>query len=170
MKNRHEVLGPVTVIYLEKRDGSLVPSVIDTEHLCWLRQFSVKWFPAQSRNGQIYARAHLWGQTIRLHRLLTNAPAHLVVDHINHNTLDNRLENLRVVKPTSNALNRSGPNRDNRSSGMRGVHWDAHAGKWKARVKRHGQSAHLGLFESKRAAAEAVAWHLRKLGEIVHVG
>lgn len=43
---------------------------------------------------------------IRLHRLITNAPKGLVVDHINGNTLDNRRENLRVCTQKENTQNR----------------------------------------------------------------
>jgi len=34
---------------------------------------------------------------IRMHRLITQAPSHMKVHHINHNRLDNRFENLRLV-------------------------------------------------------------------------
>lgn len=45
-------------------------------------------------------------QTIRMHRLIMNAPKGLVVDHINHNTLDNRKVNLRIVTQSENMRNK----------------------------------------------------------------
>lgn len=41
-----------------------------------------------------------------LHRFITNAGKGTVVDHINGNTLDNRIKNLRVGTYSQNALNK----------------------------------------------------------------
>lgn len=46
-------------------------------------------------------------KVVLLHRLVTGAPDGMVVDHINHNTLDNRKNNLRICTQKENALNRN---------------------------------------------------------------
>ena len=43
---------------------------------------------------------------IRMHRVITNAPKGMQVDHINGNTLDNRKENLRICTNQQNGMNR----------------------------------------------------------------
>ena len=50
-----------------------------------------------------------------------NAPDHLVVDHIDHNGLNNRKENLRICTFAENCRNLR-PSR-HKSSKFKGVHW-----------------------------------------------
>ena len=44
-------------------------------------------------------------KNIALHRLITKCPNGLMVDHLNHNTLDNRLENLKICTNKENQHN-----------------------------------------------------------------
>ena len=41
-----------------------------------------------------------------IHRLIMDCPEHKEVDHINHNTLDNRKYNLRIVTRSENGINK----------------------------------------------------------------
>ena len=45
-------------------------------------------------------------QTIRMHRLITNCPKGKIIDHINHDKLDNRKSNLRICTQSENMRNK----------------------------------------------------------------
>ena len=75
-----------------------------------------------------------------------------MVDHINHNTFDNRRKNLRVCTATENACNRSA----NTGQRFKGVIATRH-GKFQAEAKIFGERVYLGVFETAQEAAEARA-------------
>lgn len=73
-------------------------------------------------------------------------PDGMQIDHINHNRLDNRLENLRLVCHNENSRNRS--MNGNNTSKISGVHWDSRNNKWQARISVNGTRITLGHFSS----------------------
>lgn len=69
-----------------------------------------KWHAAYLKERDCYyARGNINGKNILLHRFLLNAPRELVVDHLNHDTLNNSRSNLRLVTHATNRANLSGP-------------------------------------------------------------
>lgn len=84
-----------------------------------------------------------------------------VVDHINHNTHDNRIVNLRAVSINENRQNMS--KYANNTSGFKGVHKFKGNGKWQAQIKHLGKRFHLGFFENIEDAAAAYAAAAAKL-------
>lgn len=72
-----------------------------------------------------YAYVMIKGKRIRLHRYIMNCPDGLVVDHINGDTKDNRISNLRVVTQKENLKNRMDslkkPSKSNNKLGIRGL-------------------------------------------------
>lgn len=107
------------------------------------------WRYQKSANGSSgYAVA-----TIKMHRLITNARKEEVVDHINHDKLDNRRENLRIVTHSQNIHNR--PPSVNNKSGYKGVHWIKKEKVWASRISVNGKRIFLGYFENLEDAARA---------------
>lgn len=88
-----------------------------------------------------------------MHHLVIGFKAGFVVDHINHNRLDNRRANLRFVTFSENSHMRL-KSRNNRS-GYIGVCWDSGNQKWRATIHHNYQPYHLGLFLCKIEAAKA---------------
>ncbi len=76
------------------------------------------------------------------------------VDHINGDRDDNRAENLRAASRSDNLKN-SRTRADN-TSGVKGVHWDAQRGKWKAQIKVGDKKLFLGFADNPQDLAPAV--------------
>ena len=90
--------------------------------------------------------------TKRIHKLvaqafLLNPENKKCVDHIDNNTHNNNLINLRFATPAQNQHNRSINN--NNTSGTKGVCWDKTNNRWKAQICINGKTIHLGLIYEK---------------------
>lgn len=83
-----------------------------------------------------YAITGSHGTHVFMHRLIAQTPPGYLTDHRNHDGLDNRRENLRVVTHTENMQNRRGAARHSRT-GVRGVYKkrSSHNGGWHYRVQ-----------------------------------
>lgn len=127
-------------------------ALVDDEDYEWLSQW--KWCAAKnSRSGAFYAARNEKPALILMHRQIMSAPRGLVVDHINHNTLDNQRANLRLVTYSQNLANRH--KGQSCSSRFLGVSWDKNAQKWRSTIIVEGQRMHLGMFSDETEAALA---------------
>ncbi len=87
-----------------------------------------------------------------MHRLVLNAPAGSLVDHVDGNRLNNTRSNLRLATPSQNNAN----SRDRpRRSGYRCVYWHRQAERWVSQISVNGRLRHLGLFDDPEEAAKA---------------
>lgn len=93
------------------------------------------------------------GGFLRMHRVITEAKPGKFVDHINHNGLDNRRENLRICSHKENTQNQL-VHRDN-ATGKKGVGVSHGKTKFRARIRIDGALVHLGYFRSLEEAARA---------------
>jgi AP2 domain/HNH endonuclease len=87
-----------------------------------------------------------------LHRILMNAPSDEVVDHINGNPLDNRVNNLRICSQGQNSCNRA-KTFAKRTSKYKGVSWRKSHSKWQATIYVDKRQLHIGYYDSEEQAA-----------------
>ena len=111
-----------------------------------------------------YLEGQSYGITYKFHREimgLSKEDKSVFVDHINHNKLDNRKENLRLCSNSENCKNRNIAK--NNKSGVTGVTWSKQMNKWKANIGVDNKLIHLGFFSDKEKAIEA-----RKEAELLY--
>lgn len=104
----------------------------------------------------VRTQAHRWAFLY-----MTGSFPEEMVDHINHNKLDNRWENLRPVTNQENQRNMKKP-KDN-TSGVVGVYWHKPAKRWLASIRVDSRLVHLGSFASFSDAVDA-----RKNAEVLY--
>lgn len=141
---------PEIVLYNNKGQES-ARALIDLEDIDKCKDH--KW--RINDNGYVLTDIKGTGEQIRLHRFLMNPQKNMVVDHINHNRLDNRKSNLRICTQQQNCMNKK----------CTGVFFDNSKNRWCARIMINGKSKHLGYFKTKEEAIE-----VRKQAEIDYFG
>ncbi len=122
-----------------------------------------KWCAASIRSGKYYIAERRISKTkcVLMHRVIMECPDSMCVDHINHDTLDNRKENLRVCTNWENKMNQK--LQENNTSGYKNVSLFKRGPKWRARIKYKSKELHIGCFKSKIEAALAHDEYASKL-------
>jgi hypothetical protein len=118
-----------------------------------------KWF-AVCLDKKWYAKAWIpqLGKHKLMHQLLLDTPKGMYSDHIDGNGLNNARDNIRVVTPSQNSMNRR--HKHSGTSPYKGVYYNkVRAGKgltpWTARVGTRVNSFYLGSFDTPELAAIA---------------
>lgn len=88
-----------------------------------------------------------------MHRFIMNTPTGHDTDHINHNRIDNRKENLRVCTRSENLQNMS--IKKSNTSGTTGVYWDIKNNKWRAQIQLLGKLKTFGRYKNLDDAIKA---------------
>ncbi len=100
-------------------------------------QYSLNWKEKNKYN--VYTAHQLVSQSFLGHKVCGHK---LVIDHINDNKLDNRVENLQIVTNRFNSHKTQGKY----SSQYKGVYWRKDTKKWRARILINGKNKSLGFF------------------------
>jgi hypothetical protein len=112
-----------------------------------------------------YMRVRLFNKSYMLHRLIWvmlkgAIPYGKLIDHINGDTLDNRIENLRLASLSENRVNSTKSKGQGR---FKGVYWFSKSGRWISSIRQDGKTQHIGYFDTEIEAAEAFVRRARIL-------
>ncbi len=90
---------------------------------------------------------------IYFHRLILPYMSNRVIDHINHQTNDNRKNNLRIVTQSENQMNKK--KQSNNTSGVTGVYYDNKYNRWYSVINYNKNVLHLGHYNKFDDAVKA---------------
>lgn len=132
-------------------------ALVDDADYDWLNQW--KWY-ANKIKGNFYAvrnspRINGKQSKIRMSRVilgLEQDDKH-EGDHQNHNTLDNRRNNLRICSHRQNTFNRK--SHSDSISKFKGVSWYKRYKNWQAHISINRKQKNLGQFNTEKEAAKA---------------
>src|ERR1700676_2806367 len=142
---RHAVIQPQDQSY------RLIPltqgqnAIVDTADFDWLSQWNwcAHWNP-DTRS--FYANRNNGETSVWMAREILDCVSIEEADHRNHDTLDNRRENLRKATRSQNQSNAR--TRSTSKSGYRGVSWNKNMRKWESRITVNRKTSYLGSFTS----------------------
>ncbi|MFL5652604.1 MAG: HNH endonuclease [Ktedonobacteraceae bacterium] len=152
MKNHYTISddGATITVYLKRRSGERLSCLIDASDLPKLQTLHISWHAGWDKHvSAFYARGNVRingkRKTTGMHRFLTDTPDGLQVDHLNHNTLDNRRCNLRLATNSQNLMNRKGADKDSQT-GERGISPYPLYGKFRLALTVNGRQRCCGYF------------------------
>ena len=135
-------------------------AIVDAEDFDRLNKFT--WYARLSSKAWYAVRCKRTGEKtcstlVWMHNVIVPPPRGLMVDHANHNGLDNRKANLRLATHAQNMQNRR-KLKTGCSSKYKGVvHRNYHNRRklWNAYINANGRRIHLGCFMTELEAARA---------------
>jgi len=156
--NEYIVEGDITKIIINYKEKQML-TIIDTEDLEKVKSFGLRWCINNSKDQ--YVKATKWEmingkpklKSYYLHILLAGIKKSgnkILVDHKDHDILNNRKENFRIVTNSQNLRNRKGKNKNNKS-GYRNVCWIKD--QWCVQLMVDGKNTRLGYFDDVEEAA-----------------
>lgn len=104
---------------------------------------------SKDKYGYIYIssrsfKSHLRGHHFAWYMTYDNVEFKML-DHINRNTSDNRIDNLRIVTNQQNSFNKV----------SKGYTWNKNLNKWQSQIKVNYKNIYLGLYETEEEAQQS---------------
>ena len=143
----------IELIIKDGNDKEIARTKIDKED--YERINICSWGVGISREEVFYVRNSNYGY---LHKFILNCDESMQVDHINHDTLDNRKSNLRICTQEENVRNRS--TQSNNKLGVKNIKFDRNH--YQVRIMKDGKT----YSKCFRTLEEAIEWRDNKLEEL----
>ena len=144
------------IITIDSKKHGVHDVLVDNENFQELSKYH--WTLYKNKN-ILYAKRHIIIEgkrtTLKMHRFVMGLKTNdkLIVDHINHNSLDNRKANLRICSQSENCRNKT--SHKNSSSKYLGVSFNKKCKKWQYQICSNKKTIHLGLYINEIDAAKA---------------
>lgn len=150
--NHIEILEDHAEIFLiDKNNEICAKALIDLDDVYKVK--NIKWHRSDLQRSTYYCISNN-SEWRRIHRLIMGVTdKDIVVDHINHNGLDNRKSNLRICTSSQNTCNCL--TSKNNKSGHKGVYWSKERKKWCAQISINNKTKGLGRYDTIEEAIEA---------------
>jgi HNH endonuclease len=151
----------LSIRYIPVTRGKYV--IVDADNYDWLNQW--KWSTRYASSDKLFYAIRIQlnnkgrKEVIFMHRFIMGLSYAdgLTVDHINHDTLDNRKSNLRVATYAQNCANRRV--RSDNISGIAGLSWNSLLRKWNVQITKNGVVYRPG---TRKSFDEALDLYCRK--------
>lgn len=165
MRNEYIIDGDVVTIFLKNKKGEVFKTLIDLEDLDKVDKLNLSWHVRYAPNTKsYYAKATESYTNDEGKRKQRSVYLHIVimgsdfskgeqVDHLDHDTLNNRKYNLKIKNAITNATNRHGANRNNKS-GVRNVSWISSQQVYRVQFQINGKNTKFGDFHNLVDAAK----------------
>ena len=130
-----------SLVRIKKSGGEKIGSIAGWETIC---------------NGRPYRKLSFLSKTVYIHHaifVLHHGYLPKYIDHIDGNSLNNKIENLRSATQSQNMANSRMKNTN--TSGYKGVTFRKDTKKWQAAIMVNGKHISLGSFSKKEDAAKA---------------
>lgn len=158
MKNEYRIEGDSAFIIMNTPKHGIVETAVSVEDLPRLIPFHGSLYPIKDKHGQLrvqmyFADSHTYCQ---LHRFILNAPEGVLVDHVDHEPLNNRRSNLRLANASENTQN-IGHVRSHNKLGITGVYYHKRTKKYLAYGYKDGKKYELGYYTTPEEAGEVAS-------------
>lgn len=148
--NDYEIKDDHAVFFIINRKNMKFEVIVDLDDLQRLIEYDYKWQSWYNKNNDswyirrsdyyVNEKGKSSPKRLMLHRWVINVSSKEdYVDHINHNTMDNRKCNLRITNNSENSKHRKGANKNNKTTGVRNVCYVQDENIYRVQIMKNGE-------------------------------